>query len=405
MSLLALYGTGYNQLTRMVTAATPEAADSLYPIANLYDGQPWKPFRFGAAGTSGYIDFDLNQVVNGEFGTAFSGGLPGTGWGKSSGATLTLSAGKMQVAGGDAEYAYYDLSVAAGEVLTFTSYLEGVGLGGGATIHIRNLSTGNYLSSGGTWTSAVSAWDTRLFSSNTKTSVVTIESYSTVLSDRCTIRFSFFGSTAGSSPLYDDFLVYPRINFGSIHGHNIQPNTAPVEIRSGTTSPAATTRATMTLAHPTMFSTFSSVDARYWRLFFTSDPLSSPTWLGEVVLGQYQTLTRRQNYGQDLNLIHAQDRDSTDLGPFTAYLRQEVGRRKANLSFRYNTDADYEQAREIVERSKGGANPLVLVLETADETTAILGRISQEWAHSRVTKLIRDASWEIEELPFPVVLP
>lgn len=405
MSFYALYGTGYNQLARMATAATPEGADSLYPIANLYNGQPWKPFRFATAGGSGYIDFDLNQVVNGEFGTAFSGGLPGTGWGKSSGATLTKNgSSQMEVTGGAAEYGYYDLNLASGEVLTFDAWLQNSTLGAEATIKVRNLTTGNWLTTGAAWQAAETHWALIAASSLAKSSVVTIEPYTTTLSDRCTVRMFFYGYGSGT-PTYDDVLVYPRINFASVHGHNVEPNTAPVEIRSGAGSPAATTQATFTLSKPTMFSTFSSVDARYWRLFFTADPLVNPTWIGELVLGQYQTLMRRQNFGQDVTLAHGQDRDGTDMGPFSAYVRQELGRRRVSLKFRYDEDTEYEQAREIVERSKGGAHPLVLVIESGDETMAMLGRIAPEWTHSRVTNTMRDASLEFEELPFPMVLP
>lgn len=405
MSFYALYGTGYNQLARMATAATPESEDSLFPIANLYNGQPWKPFRFATTYDSGYIDFDLNQVVNGEFGTAFSGGLPGTGWGKSSGATLTRNGTPaMEVTGGASEYGYFDLSVASGEVLTISASLANITLASDATIKVRNRTTGSFLTTSGTWQDADTAWATATATSVGKTTTFTVESYSDTMADRCTLRLYFYGFATGT-PTYTYVLVYPRINFVSIHGHNITKESYPVQMRASFASPPATVQTTLTLSHPTMFSAFTAADLRYWRLYFNSDPFVDPTWLGEVVLGQYQTLTRRQNFGQELTLTHAQDRDITELGPFSAYVRQERGRRKVSLQFRYNDDTDYEQAREIVERSRGGAYPLVLVLESGDETTAMLGRLAPDWSHSRVTNTMRDASWEFEELPFPVIVP
>lgn len=421
MSLYALYGTGYNQLARMATAATPEAADSLFPIANLYDGAPWKPFRFGAAGTSGYINFDMNQVVNGGFETAFSGGVPGSGWTLAGSATATRVAAPappvgtycLDVGGGYAAASgnsvVYTVSVAAGEVLTLEAYLYAVGAPSTewAQIWVRNMATGSYWN-GTTWSPANTACFTHNAASWSalKTSTFTIESYTTGLSDRVNLQIRCDGSGTGAQhAYYDEVVLYPRINFVSIHGHNLQPYQTPIDIRSGTTSPGATVRAQMTLAHPTMFSTFANVDARYWRFFSTNDPLESATWLGEMVLGQYQTLTRRQNFGQDLTLRYSQDRSESDLGVFASYVRQTDGRRTVGLRFRYNDDTDYEQAREIVERSQAGAHPMILVLESGDETQAMLGRIEPEWSHTRITNTMRDAEWKFTELPFPTVMP
>lgn len=411
MSFYALYGTGYNQLARMATAATPTDADSLFPIANLYNGQPWKPFRFGSSATSLTIDFDLNQVVNNEFETAFSGGVPGTGWsaviGTLSRVNTAPHAGTYHlevVSGGVGSHAEYTIEAVAGEVLSVSFYGRNNGAGT-ATALIYDMESGTYLQSNGTWTSTATSFYTNATSAYTQgAATFTVPSYSTGGSDRSTLVFWF------GVGYWDSFIVYPRVNFVSIHGHNFAGAIESVVLKSDSTSPGATTRATMTLARPTMFSTFASVDNRYWRLLLANGATSGLNqtevpWIGELVLGQYQTLTRRQNFGQELTLTHAQDRDSTDLGPFSAYVRQELGRRKASLQFRYNEDTDYEQAREIVERSKGGANPLVLVLESGDETTAMLGRLAPDWSHSRVTNTMRDASWEFEELPFPVIVP
>lgn len=399
MSLLALFGAGYNQLARMVVAATPESADSLYPIANLYDGKPWELFRFGAAGTSGYVDFDLNQVVNGEFSTALVGGLPGAGWGKSAGATLNLTgAPSLEVQGTSDEYCYFDLVAAAGEVLTITGG-AGSPVSGTALIEVRNLTTGSYLTSSETWQATSATWQT---GTGSQTGTFTVEPYSTCLQDLVVLRIKLYAGT-GIGPTYSTYsnlYVYPRINFAGIFGSNIQPSTAPVEIRSGTGSPAATTQATFTLAQPTMFATFASVDHRYWRLFFTADPLSSATWLGELVLGQYQTLSRAQSYPYSEDRTEPQDRSE---GGFTSYLRTTSGVREMQLRFDHRA-ADYTQAKEMMARSRNGAHPLILA-DSADSGSAMVCRVADKWQASVQSSVLRQTTVTFTELPFPTVLP
>lgn len=416
MALYYLAGTGYNQLTRMVTAASPESASSLYPIANLYDGAPVKPFMFNTAGTSGYIDFDMQQIPNGTMESTFSGGLPASGWAKSGTVTCArdtvvfnegAASANLTAAGGSGDGIYYDWSVRPGEILVMGAQVRSDA--GGATFRgrIRNMSTGNYLNTSNAWQAAAvnrivstsSTW-------NTFSSQVTVESYAACgYQDRVTIRLEF---TYGSAPINDAWvdgvLCYPIINFASIHGHNIQPNTAPIELRADTTTTPTTVRGTFTLAHPTMFVTFSNVLVRYWRLFFTNDPLLNPTWIGELVLGQYSTARRRQNYGQDYGLIDPQDRVNMDVGQFASYLRTMRGRRQVQMNFRLNDSDDYAEQKEIAERSRNGAYPILAVVESGDTTTAIMGRIDPTWRHSRVTKNMRDTSWLLDELPFPVVV-
>jgi hypothetical protein len=414
MSLLALFGTGYNQLARMATAATPEAADALYPIANLYDGKPWQPFRFGAAGTSGYVDFDLNQVVNGGFETAFTAGVPGAGWTLAGAATATRVAAPappvgsyaMDVGGGyaasGANCAVFTVSVRSGEVLTLDAYLYAVGGGLNelASVYVRNLVTGNYYTSG--WAAAPVAVLTHNAASwSAKTVTFTVESFATSLCDRVDLEIRCSGAGTGAQhAYYDEVRLYPRINFAGIFGHNIVPATAPVEIRSGTTSPGATVRATMTMAQPTMFSTFASVDQRYWRLFFTNDPPATATWLGELVLGQYETLSRSQSYPYSEDRMEPQDRSE---GGIAAYLRSTSGARELQLRFDYRA-ADYTQAKEMLERSRNGAHPLVLA-DSSDSASAMLCRVADKWQGSVQSNVLRQSSLTFTELPFPTVLP
>lgn len=414
MALYLLYGEGYNALARMATAATPESAATKYPIANLYDGIPNKPFIFNTAGGSGYIDFDLNQIVNGEFGTAFSGGLPGTGWG-TSGATLTRVSSTMQVTGTfGVDYGYYDLIVPSGQLasLTITANPPASGVGGSAVVQVQNLTTGSWLTSAGAWQTATASYISTTLSDTTPVTnakSVTIESYAVSLSDLVTLRFYFY---AGSSDTpahctYDNVLYWPDISFFSVHGHNLGGvGLNALVLTSGATSPGTTTtRATIALAKPTMFAVFTRGQDRHWRIALAADPPSSAAWFGEMVLSYSQTATRRQNYGQDYALIDPQDRTQTDIGPLQAFIRTSAGRRQVSLQFRLNdTATDYAQWKEILERSRNGAFPLVVVVESGDTSTAIMGRVDPRWSHTRVTNNVRDHSLVLDEMPLPVVV-
>lgn len=413
MALYALFGSGYNQVARCSAALTTSGVLSGFSVAGLYDGRQTAEFFFAAAAGDKYIDLDLNQTVNGDFATAFSGGHPGTGWAGSGTPTATQSSGAMLVSGAAGSYEYFDLSVAAGEVLTMSATLTAPGVGGLAQIVVRNLETGKLLDGVAlTWqTSAVflSQPGSAALPTLTKTATFTVESHSTCLSDRVTLRVEFYGGPgAGATfPSYDNFFIYPRINFASIHAHNI-PAGILSHVRFGsipTATPGATMVADFTQARPTMFAAFTAQDQRYARFYFTT--LTAETreiYIGEFVLGQYRSLERVQNYGYTAGTIDPSDRSSNDLGPQQAYRRTQQARRWVELQFRLTTATSYAEWVELMARSCNGALPLILVPDSADAGDARLGRLAQEWQYSRALTLMRDHSIKHEELPFPVVI-
>lgn len=424
MALYMLYGEGYNQLTRMASAATPESAAAKYPIANLYDGIPNKPFIFGSAGGSGYIDFDLQQLTNGGFET-WSGGAP-TGW------TVTLTDGgtvteeavifnggaksaKLATAGGlsDAAQVSQIKYVPAGKSMSISAALYGTGAAPTIALKVTNLVTGNSLDQNGAWGVGQTVMSRSAASWATATVAFTVESYSDCGSrDLVPVQIVALVSTSLAVSAYvDDVVLFPTISFASLHGHNIKPACGAIEIRSGTSSPAATVRATFTHAQPTMFATFAAVAARYWRLFVTTDPAtgSDPVLdaisIGELVLGEYATSTRNQNLGFETTLTDPQDRSASDIGPLQAFVRTTRGRRQLALQFRLlNTATDYAQWKEILERSRNGAFPLVVVVDSADSTSAIMCRVPPSWRVTRPLDAMRDHSLDLEEMPFPIVV-
>src|SRR5262245_26648496 len=120
------YVAGYqsNYLQRAASVAVTNE-DSLFPKASLYDGTG-VGFRGSAEASPFDITADLRIITNGDFETAFSGGLPGTGWAKTAGATLTrdtttprTGAGCLDANGSGSEYAYFEVTVYPGQRMKF----------------------------------------------------------------------------------------------------------------------------------------------------------------------------------------------------------------------------------------------------------------------------------------------
>jgi hypothetical protein len=98
--------------------------------------------------------------------------------------------------------------------------------------------------------------------------------------------------------------------------------------------------------------------------------------------------------------MEPQDRSE---GGIAAYLRSTSGARELQLRFDYRA-ADYTQAKEMLERSRNGAHPLVLA-DSSDSASAMLCRVADKWQGSVQSNVLRQSSLTFTELPFPTVLP
>ncbi len=418
MSMYALFGASYNEIGRCITVPAPESANSLFPIANLYDGIPNKPFVFGSAGGSGYIDFDMQRLTNGGFET-WSAGAP-VGW------TVTTVAGgnvteeavivnggsksaRLGTVGGlsDSARVSQRATFRAGSTANLSIALYGPAAGAVLVVYLRCVETGNYLQLGGGSWGAINTLFSQIaqsWASNTVT--FTVEPYSTTHSDTVTLEvIADLTAATGRAAYVDDAVFVPGISAATIHGHNVPPASVPLLLKSGASSPGTTTtRGTFTLAHPTMYTTFNVAYDRYWRLLTTADPPTDAIWLGELVLGEAVTMLREQNYGQTTSGVSAQDRSSNEIGPLQAFVRTERDRREVELQFRYTSAASFNQREELLARSRNGAYPFVLILDSSDATSAMMVRVPPRQAHQRSLTLLRDASITTEEMPFPVVI-
>lgn len=166
MGLLYSAGHEANLLQRAAAkgAVTATNQNSLLPIQYLYDGS-----GLAFAGSSEVSPFDivvdLGEVpFNGDMEDVFVSGLPGTGWAKTAGATLTRNTtaprtglGCMEASGTSGDYGYFDITVYPGQRLQISAagrVKTSSGSGSVAKVRVRNLYTGRLLATDGTWDQA-----------------------------------------------------------------------------------------------------------------------------------------------------------------------------------------------------------------------------------------------------------
>jgi len=407
MSMYYLVGSGYNQLARCVT--TPDASTGLSvadDVSVLYNGRADEPYIFSG---NVEIDIDWNQTVNGDFATAFSGGHPGTGWGAVGTPACTKVSNAMQIAGASGDhYEYFDLSCSAGEVLTVSAFATPpTGAGGFSKIIVRNLETNATLNGAGVWvpaTTGAAIWHylPAALGGALLTTPFTVEPYSTCLEDRVVLRFEFYGGPGSGPtyPTYDDFFVWPRINFAHVHGHNIPPGATLAYCSSAFVTPTVVAH-TFTVKQPSFYATFTDQDYRYGRLLLTANPPDGRNvYMWQVTFGQYQTARRSQDNGFSASLVDTQDRASSDTGPIQAYLRTARGRRMVDLAFKHTSAADKAEALEIMERSRNGALPSIIVTDSTDSSSGVLCQMPPTFKLSHIVTSLYASSVTLDEFAF-----
>lgn len=430
------YAAFGDKINAFYTAAGPnqisaQSEDSLFPVTNLYDQKPWKAFMFGTYNNASYVDLDSNMVYNGDFENTFGTNIPGTGWTRTGTQTVSKVAGvfglggsSMKFSGGNnGDRVTYLVPVKTGKQYRFTARC--VTVVGSTNVYVRfqNMTTGNYLAPGGTWTSLAGDY---VFSTDAtadyKDNTVTIESYETCgKQDTVLIKVTCCQTgavgAATNDVWFDDVLVIPAVNCVSIHGHNFIPALANVELWRGDTSPASINLKTLTVDQPSFFALLStgggtSYTYRYYRLKLGGSfpDESTVPYIGEMFLGHVGSSTgsdtlRTPEYGYQVVLLDPQDRVSNDIGASQAFLRTRRARRLVNLDFKLFTAAEYTFALQLMERSRNGAIPGLFIIDDQDTSMAIYGRFGgPDWRWSRPKLTRRDFNVVLEELPFPVVV-
>lgn len=396
------YVAGYqSNLLQRASSITVTNEDSLFPKANLYDGTG-AIFK-GSAEASGFnITADLGEVpANGGFESAFTGGLPGTGWGKTAGATLTrdtaiprTGAGCMAADGTTSNYGYFTLTVYPGQRLKIEAACRVLtGAGPSAKVRVRNMFTGRLLDTNAAWLSvgATSILENATTSYTTQSLAFTVETGPSFPATM-TLRVEFYCIlSATDTPVYDDIAIYYAVNFCSVHWSNMLLSAlSPPQLRSSTDNFSAsdTLEASMTVAKPAFYVVLgSTVYRRYWRFRHGLDGSllnggNAPVF-GEMVIGYAEAAARPQDYGWTLGKKFQQVRTQTQLGAEAVYLFGEHEQRRLGLNFSPTTAAEFLELRDRLYRvTRGGADPLVIVPYDSEDVV-IHGRLGPELAIKR----------------------
>lgn len=401
MSFHVVAGRYANHLERALSVTMTPSADAAYPVGGLYDRRSSYPAKFGSIAADSTIVADLCALSDPSFEVGVSS------WTAASG-TLDRSNAQANTGTYSARFVaagswYRDFTARAGEVRQISAALYG---GGGAVASIVRLycvETGHYLQAGGaSWAAASADLFSRTTASwATSTQAYTVEPLGTTLTDTVTLRVYVVQTGAGTT-YRDDVVDIPGTTWASVHGHNLSAAVVPV-VDSSPDNSAWTTRLTPTLRRDCFYGSFAVQYVRYWRLKLGGTPGAVP-WLGEFVLGQYESLTCAPDYPVSIEYLEPEVRQMTAQGGQYVYGRGGGPARRLGMVFRFRNDTEFQQVRDTFFRgSRAGAWPLVVVPTETDPDVCILGRTQEGLLTSRISYAIRTGELEVVEEPLPLM--
>jgi hypothetical protein len=396
----------YNVLARGTT--TSSSADALFPLVNLYDGDPSKPFKYGSAGADLLTKVDAAVGVTGNM-NSWSAGAP-VGWTKTTSGTGTVtqdsvirvgasgsSAKFTRVSASDVAQLQEILTVRAGQRFQLQWQIR---YGTGPTtangiLKIKNLATGRWLGADGEWSdtevthASVIPVPTSDFVSDTVS--MEIEDFLAVGGDTCQLQITLRQEGLGDL-WFDEVHLIQYVDFFSIHGHNYAPAISLAMAYSDDDS--TWTRASLVQPRRSSFYGILAGDQkfhRYWRLRYRGTPLSA-IYTGEAVLGQIDTALHAHLYGWETRFIFDQIRTETRAGNVRSHRLAQEERRALKLAFELVGDDEFEQLRDQwARRTYGGHYPMIVIPDDTDPQLVLHGRMTEEWSVIREFHTVRES--------------
>lgn len=408
-SMLYLAGRYFNVFGRLGTVTMSPAALSTAPKANLYDRDPSTPSIFGSAAADstlqcqninlsdpGFEDAGLTFWTSGDTGT-------GTSVRTTTAGEFRTGTGGLKISGTDASNygsRYQILTVAAGEWRKATLYGRAPAAGTGK-LYLKNLKTGNYYN-GSAWASAraaaVSSSTTAAFPGTAITVTYQVESLDACREDYVSLKWEL--ACESGTFCFDDLSDSVGVTFASLHGHNLGPVSALVE--SSDDGSAYTTRATMTTKRPAFFSTFAIIYAPYWRFKLSGTNHEAP-YIGEAVLGQYQTSTVQPLWNPIVDRAIPGTRQFGTAARPSAYSYCTDPTESIGMEFlAANATAEKDLYDNLWLRSREGEFP-VIVVPRDDETAVYFGHLMRPYSSARPFGDARPTSLYLIGAPFPTV--
>jgi len=438
-----LVGELLNNLSRpnVVLAMTPTSQGSFKP-QNLVDGfvekyAKWSPVT-GGGGDGGADDrriLTANQSVlrNG----GFEQGL--VGWVKTGTVTVVSSpthsgTKALQVAAGGTNRAVQDLFAAggkgkkggggagyflSGEWARIQGWLLG-SAGATAQAYLQDVLTGRFLQPGGLSWGAEAPFATNADAAYVEGAVsFRCEPYSLTQSHLTKLRIILKGAGSGNV-VFDDFVIYPGLDWLSIHGFNFAAVMAPRLWGSHTGAFAGeeTLLLSLTPRQPAFYGVLPSV-VFYQHLMFELqgfvDPAFQPA-IGELVAGQAQTLLVGSQIGAGVSNEFPATAKGGGSGKKGGSARKTALKtavqpvRTLTLPFVHPNTAAYDQHREwFVLRCRGEGEDIVFAPDSMDAGEVVYGGLVGARGHTLLVPDPADASLrarqgvalKIKEDPFP----
>ena len=412
MTMRILTGRKFNLLERGIVTASSEHAQ--LGRTRLYDGRPSRAYRASDLAAVQALGVDGSLITDGttNFGgfETWVGSVP-VGWTAGTGTVVQQNSPvytgswSVELPLNQFTSIYRDVVVKSGESINIESAIYGASPFVDC-FFVYNPLTHNYLQANSTWSSAALGYRQPSGEFWTHTvAAVTVESYAACQSDLVSLRITV-GKFANSPAVFVDHVhIWPRVNFASIHGHNLDPGVG-VELRSSDDAFAAvdTLEATFVIVAPSFYALMAAgnPDRRYWRIKIVGAN-SAFFEIGEAVIGYAQTPL--QQYENPLEASSRWDRQVsvTPGGERHVHKRSKWRIRNRVFNYTYYTQAGYDEGMELFHlRPEGDTYPVVIVPDH-DKPTVIHGRLESTFDSSRVWTAVptfNDVAVVLSESPF-----
>lgn len=428
-----------NLLTLMkgTPTADPVAATG-FPVTNLYDRWPWRPFRFSAGGVVNAVNFDTSAISE-NFTAPFVGGLPpGSYWSKTSGAIVTRNtasffegAASMAVSGGTtADYVALSFTWPADALFAWRLYLAVlVGSGELARVQLIDLDSRKRL------VNAISpTWNEQgdVFAFNSSPGwleskgSVRVKPPSSVGGARARLQLRFYSAGGSDTALYDFIKCWPVPDFVAAIGHNLPPSSgdSAEAVPSAQTGgilwkvgdlaapvPAVNIRFSLGVGKPTAFALPSAITkdfggdpggGEFATLKCPRPPIQDPISYGIVWTGALTRLPEGPEYPIVVKEMFPQERAGGGGYETQAVRRGELAPRRLELSV---SGVSVERAEEVfaaLRAARYGTDRVVLIVPYKNVDTAFYGRVldANGLATSQSSYNSVRASVVFEEEPF-----
>lgn len=361
---------------RQANSITASSENALFPASRAGNGLPADPFVGGTPAANDHLTVDACQIKDPDFDSDTNGNPPPAPWVVTTGVTVSNAQSNSSPNSlrfnASSQQAHQDR-----EFVKAADYDVSAALFGDGTNNILakllNLQTGRWLNTSAAWQDAETHFHQQSAASwSVVTRSFTVENigYGVIK-----LRLLIDNPTSAAAAYADDLLLMPKIDFASLHGHNLVAKQA-VEIRRSTDNFAASNVLVATITHNPVrvFDSFTApAVTRYWR-FLIPDNNVTPVVIHEAVFGHLKTLTRSADIGRSEPVVMPQA-DSTTRGQvFYRTNLSEFDLQNYVLRYSARTAGLAEMLGEIWRAARSGKDPVILVPDDA-RSEVIHGRM------------------------------